>query len=161
VNGERLVLVEEWAWIHDPGWTIVSVADSVEVDFSIPPIRWAEGFRSERNKGYYKRKSGVRKLLSTYEEGTFGIKDPRMRIEHGRFLVFSRGGLDHSLFDLESDSLVIRGGGYHGYNEHVTATVDRVDRRDALKDDDLRAAWTKRTLHDPIGEYLRPWARDR
>ncbi len=99
---ERLAAVEgphgEWYALYahyplgdyDPSWHVYRFAD----DEDLSSARVHQGF-------------GKGALFETYEEAGDHDEDATLEIFGGRFLIFSKAGLFHSLYDIECGRLVI------------------------------------------------------
>jgi hypothetical protein len=89
-------------------------------------------------------------LFWNYSEAGEHKDNPRLRIEGGRFLVFSRGGLDHSLYDLRARQVLI--------NEvsPLAAAVGKPDLNLNLETQiSIVEKWVKENLHERIQSHIK------
>ena len=84
--------------------------------------------------------SSLTKLFWNYDEGPKNMDNIRLFIQND-YLVFERGDLYHSLYDLKSDSLLI--------NEESPWHASKVDDKEKMNE------WIKTNLHNKIEEKLK------
>lgn len=100
----------------------------------------------------YQKKSGQTDdvLFWNYAEASEHKENPFIRISKGKYLIFSRGNLDYSLYDIDQDKVII--------NEHsvwgaVVAKSDIDLPEKALNQ--LMNEWALENLHMKINNYIR------
>lgn len=86
-----------------------------------------------------KSDSSLTKIFWNYDEGPKNMENIRLFIKND-YLVFERGNLYHSLYDLKSDSLL--------FNEESPWHASNGEDKDKMND------WIKTNLHDKIEEKL-------
>jgi hypothetical protein len=89
-------------------------------------------------------------LFWNYSEAGEHKDNPRLRIEDGRFLVFSRGGLDHSLYDLRARRVLV--------NEvsPLAAAVGKPDLNLNIETQiSIVEKWVKENLHERIQSHIK------
>jgi len=89
-------------------------------------------------------------LFWNYSEAGEHQDDPHIRLIGERFLVFTRGGLDHSLYDLKTNQVLINATSSFGaaiakpdLNLTAEAAVAVIDK------------WVRENLHDPIQAIIK------
>jgi len=100
-----------------------------------------------------KLKSGAKDaaaLFWNYAEAGDHADNPNIRLVRGRYIVFTRGGLHHSLYDIQQKkTLVNEQSPYHavvGSEEYTKITPDPTMERTS----ELVKEWKMKNLHDPI-----------
>ena len=99
---------------------------------------WKNDDKLSRDK--LKSDSSLIKIIWNYDEGPKNMENIRLFIEND-YLVFERGNLYHSLYDLKSDSLL--------FNEVSPWHASNGEDKDKMND------WIKTNLHDKIMEKLK------
>ena len=119
----------------------LSVSGFDDVHWDVVRWRAAEWRNEERlSPARLEADATVVRLFGNYDEGPKNVEDVRLYRE-GRYLVLDRGGLHHSLYDLEGERIV--------FNEespwHASGGADEADLD----------TWIKTHLHAPIDSVLR------
>ena len=89
-------------------------------------------------------------LFWNYSEANEHKENPYIRFIKSRYLIFSRGNLDYSLYDLEQNEVLV--------NEHSAwgAVVAKPDLN--LSETELNERmnnWVIENLHNPISSYIK------
>ncbi|GAA4844577.1 hypothetical protein [Algivirga pacifica] len=92
------------------------------------------------NRDKLKSDSSLTKIFWNYDEGPKNMENIRLFIEND-YLVFERGNLYHSLYDLKSDSLL--------FNEESPWHASNGEDKNQMNE------WIKTNLHDKIEEELK------
>lgn len=91
-------------------------------------------------------------LFWNYSEAGEHKNDPHLRLAGDRFLVFTRGGLDHSLYDLKTDQVLINETSSFG----AAIAKPDIDGLSSPEDEMIvMDAWVKEHLHGPIQTLLK------
>lgn len=93
-------------------------------------------------------------LFWNWSEAGHHRSDPKIKIVKDRYLVFVRGGLNHALYDLESEKVrVSEESPWHGlvYSEDYEAINPKPTSEEEAK---LMEAWVRNHLHDPIEQII-------
>jgi hypothetical protein len=98
---------------------------------------WKNDDKLSRDK--LKSDSSLTKIFWNYDEGPKNMENIRLFIEN-EYLVFERGNLYHSLYDLKTDSLL--------FNEESPWHASNGEDKDKMNE------WIKTNLHDKIEEKL-------
>ena len=112
--------------------------DDVEWDI----VKWVKSdWKNDDKLSHYKLKSdsSLTKIFWNYDEGPKNMENIRLFIEND-YLVFERGDLYHSLYDLKSNSLL--------FNEESPWFASDGEDKDKMNE------WIKTNLHDKIAEKL-------
>ena len=112
--------------------------DDVEWDI----VKWNKGdWKSEDklSRDKLKTDTSITKIFWNYDEGPKNMENIRLFIEND-YLVFERGNLCHSLYDLKADSLL--------FNEESPWHASNGEDKDKMNE------WIKENLHDKIEEKL-------
>jgi len=99
---------------------------------------WKNDDKLSRDK--LKSDSSLTKIFWNYDEGPKNMENIRLFIEND-YLVFERGNLYHSLYDLKTDSLL--------FNEESPWHASNGEDKDKMNE------WIKTNLHDKIEEKLK------
>ena len=99
---------------------------------------WKNDDKLSRDK--LKSDSSLTKIFWNYDEGPKNMENIRLFIEND-YLVFERGNLYHSLYDLKSDSLL--------FNEESPWHASDGEDKDKMNE------WIKTNLHDKIMDKLK------
>ncbi|MGV7107847.1 hypothetical protein [Flavobacterium sp. U410] len=113
--------------------------DDVEWDI----VKWNKSdWKNEDKLSRDKLQSGstLKKIFWNYDEGPKNMENIRLFIEND-YLVFERGNLYHSLYDLKSDSLL--------FNEESPWHASEGEDKDKMNE------WIKTNLHNKIEEKLK------
>lgn len=105
-------------------------------------VKWNKNDWKNEDKLSPEKLSGsstITRIFGNYDEGPKNIENIRLFIQN-HYLVFKRGNLYHSLFDLKADSLL--------YNEESPWHVSNGKDKKAMNE------WIKVNLHDKIQEIL-------
>ena len=105
-------------------------------------VRWKrESWKNEEKLGRerLKKDSALTKLFWNYDEGPKNLENVRLFIEN-EYLVFTRGNLYHSLYDLRTDALI--------FNEESPYHVCNGQSKEEMNE------WIKVNLHEKIQEKL-------
>jgi len=88
-------------------------------------------------------------LFWNYSEAGEHKENPYIRYIKDRYLIFSRGNLDYSLYDLVQDKVLV--------NEHSVwgAVVAKPDIDSSINEDQLMNEWAYENLHQKINNYLK------
>ena len=122
----RFVLMTDIAGFGDRAWYVYRLADgAVET--------------AAMNAAH--DKTGV--LFWNYAEAGHHVTDPRIDILKDRYLVFSRGGLRHSLYDLKTRKLLVNETAPWG--SYVSANRNQTPGEKEMRD------WVRTHLDRPIG----------
>lgn len=98
---------------------------------------WKDDDKLGRDK--LKSDSSLTKIFWNYDEGPKNMENIRLFIEND-YLVFERGNLYHSLYDLKTDSLL--------FNEESPWHASNAEDKDKMNE------WIKTNLHNKIKEKL-------
>jgi hypothetical protein len=100
-------------------------------------IDWKNDDKLSREK--LKSDSSLTKIFWNYDEGPKNMENIKLFIEND-YLVFERGNLYHSLYDLKSDTLL--------FNEESPLHASEGENKEKMNE------WIKTNLHDKIEEKL-------
>lgn len=112
-------------------------------DFEWDIVKWNRSEWKNEDKlsrDRLKSDSSLKRIFWNYDEGPKNIENIRLFIEND-FLVFERGNLYHSLYDLKLDTLL--------FNEESPWHASNGEDKDKMND------WIKTNLHDQIEEKLK------
>lgn len=137
-SGSKFVLLTRLSGFGDPSWFVYRIdADQSSI--------WTIGMDP--------LKAQSQGLCWNYAEAGNLTTDARIRVEKGRYLVFSRGMLDHCLHDIaEESTLVHEASPWHAtpIPDSVISTQLSVEERNVMV-----RAWTREHLHERIASILR------
>lgn len=93
-------------------------------------------------------------IFWNYSEGGDHTDNPAIQLVQDRYIVFTRGGLHHSLYDIhENKALVNNTSPYHAliYSDEYEEIVPRPSMEERKR---MLAEWKIKNLHDPIRKII-------
>ncbi len=106
----------------------------------------------DKNLSAAQKKSGETNdvLFWNYSEAGEHQENPFIRITKGKYLIFSRGNLDYSLYDIDQDKVIV--------NEHsawgAVAKKSTIDLP-IQETDQLMNEWVLKNVHTKISNYIK------
>jgi len=93
-------------------------------------------------------------IFWNYSEGGDQTENPTIQLVQTRYIVFTRGGLHHSLYDIHEDKVLVNNTSpYHGlvYSEEF----EKIDPRPPMEETErMIKEWKIKNLHDPIRKIV-------
>ncbi|HOO77749.1 MAG TPA: hypothetical protein PLI51_04680 [bacterium] len=149
-DGKRqFVLYTDRVGIDDETWYVLKIDSDVDPT----TLRIPRGFV---NAGTPEEKEWAqRTLFWNWTEAGHHRRDPHLKLVKDRYLIFVRGGLNHALYDLETDRVLIEDGSpWHSlvHSPEYRSLNPEPGRKAmaALMDD-----WVRKNLHGPIEEIVK------
>lgn len=132
--------------IGDPGYYILKLDNNI--DPSKVYIKWnTKNGVSEKDSKWLKDKT----IFEGYEEGKYFSDNPNISIINNRFLVFSRGGLKFSLYDIELQKIIVHSGSpWNSWHETIPAEISN----NKSKAKDSYKKWIQINLQSKIETYI-------
>lgn len=117
-------------------------------------------YRFPKNSNVEKMKihrgeDNLKAIFWNYSEGGDQIENPKIELVHDRYIVFSRGGLYHSLYDIQDNKVLVNEESpYHGlvYSDEF----EKITPRPSMKETErMLKVWKIKKLHDPIEKIIK------
>jgi len=142
VSEDWLVLMGDSAGFGDLSWHVYEIPRSTDPE----DVRIQRGF-------------GEGALFENYSEAGHHTASPKISIVGGRYLVFDRGGLHHSLYDLERREIIVNEGS--PWNAFRDSSYYRaLEEKPTLEQETPHVdTWKRSILHDPIERLIRELER--
>ncbi|GAA4295387.1 hypothetical protein [Nibribacter koreensis] len=132
--------------IGDPGFYVLKLEKGINPEEL--PIKWSfkDGI-SDRDDNWIRSRT----VLYNYDEASLFTSNPSIELMDNRFVVFSRGGYQMGLYDIELDNDTINF--VSPWNEWYSQSTLSTNDKD--KEEEEYGKWIERNLDIPIKSYIK------
>lgn len=144
-NESIFVLYDDSAFAGDQSWHIFKFDKSTDVvNRQIP-----SNYRGDEDGRWL-----AKQIMWNYSEGGYDLQDAHIDIIDESYLVFKRGGLYHSLYDIKTDRVLIEDHSpWHSWIEAgeykaLSSNASREEKAEAIR------KWKIEAFHRPILDFI-------
>lgn len=133
----QFVLMTDLAGFGDPAWYVYQLPLGEKISAQMETGRDKEGT-----------------LFWNYSESGVNSDYPTLQIQKGKYLVFSRGRMYHSLYDIETKQVLANDQSPHASFQD-SKEYKMISKKGFANEDNIMKEWIRNTLHAKIEKILR------
>ncbi len=137
-KGIKFVLLKDLSGFDDVTWYVYKIG----IDASLTDVQKKAGETSDV-------------LFYNYSEAGEHCENPYIRFVKGKYLIFSRGNLDYSLYDLSQDKVLVNEYSVWGVIAKKYMSSPDYKEGSGYEDNQLMNEWAFENLHKKINAYIK------